>query len=130
MRKTSKATLARPTKVAVNIGDCFSDFAAWLVVTVFIISTIVGMAFVLVNKNHDIKNLKKEILRIERDNSDLDKQLQYRMAELERQKNSKQIIILAERLGLRPARGQQVEHLRVVQSVNQRIDKGYLTMVQ
>ena len=130
MGNTSKATLARPVKVAVNIGDCFSDFAAWLVVTVFIIGTIVGMAFVLVNKNHDIKNLKKEILRIERDNSDLDKQLQYRMAELERQKNSKQIIILAERLGLRPARGQQVEHLRVVQSVNQRIDKGYLTMVQ
>jgi ligand-binding sensor protein len=130
MGNTSKATLARPVKVAVNIGDCFSDFAAWLVVTVFIIGTIVGMAFVLVNKNHDIKNLKKEILRIERDNSDLDKQLQYRMAELERQKNSKQIIILAERLGLRPARGQQVEHLRVVQSVNQRVDKEYLTMVQ
>ncbi|NMA19025.1 MAG: hypothetical protein GX927_00465 [Lentisphaerae bacterium] len=130
MGNASKATLARPVKVAVNIGDCFSDFAAWLVVTIFIISTIVGMAFVLVNTNHDIKNLKKEILRIERDNSDLDKQLQYRLAELERQKNSKKIIILAERLGLRPARGQQVEHLRVVQSVNQRVDKEYLTMVQ
>ena len=130
MGTASKATLARPVKVAVNIGDCFSDFAAWLVVTIFIISTIVGMAFVLVNTNHDIKNLKKEILRIERDNSDLDKQLQYRLAELERQKNSKKIIILAERLGLRPARGQQVEHLRVVQSVNQRVDKEYLTMVQ
>ncbi len=130
MGNASKATLARPAKVSVNIGDCFSDFAAWLVVTCLIIGTIVGLAFVLVNKNHDIKNLKKEVLRIERDNSDLDKQLQYRMAELERQKNSKQIILLAERLGLRPARGQQVEHLRVVQNSNQRPDKSFLSMVQ
>ena len=130
MGNSSKATLARPAKVAVNIGDCFSDFAAWLVVTCFIVGTIVGVAFVLVNKNHDIKNLKKEILRIERDNSDLDKQLQYRMAELERQKNSKKIVLLAERLGLRPARSQQIEHLRVVQNANQWPDKGYLSMMK
>ena len=130
MGNASKATLTRPAKVAVDIGDCFSDFAAWLVVTCFIVGTIVGVAFVLVNKNQDIRNLKKEILRVERDNSDLDKQLQYRRAELERQKNSKQIILLAERLGLRPARGQQVEHLRVVHNRNQRLDNGYLSMIE
>jgi cell division protein FtsL len=130
MGNASKATLARPSKVSVNIGDCFSDFASWLVVTCLVVGTIVGLAFALVNKNHDIKNMRKEILRIERDNSDLDKQLQYRMAELERQKNSKRIIAQAERLGLRPARGQQVEHLRVVQSQHQKHNREFFSMLE
>ncbi|MFA6930145.1 MAG: hypothetical protein WCT05_07440 [Lentisphaeria bacterium] len=129
MANASKATLARPTKVAVNIGDCFSDFATGLLVTCFIVGTIVGVAFMLVNKNQNIKNLKKEILRVERDNCDLDKQTQYRKAELERQKNSKQIILLAERMGLKPARGQQVEHLRVVQFQQHKSHFEYLSMM-
>lgn len=129
MANASKATLARPTKVAVNIGDCFSDFATGLLVTCFIVGTIVGVAFMLVNKNQNIKNLKKEILRVERDNSDLDKQKQYRKAELERQKNGKQIILLAERQGLKPARGQQVEHLRVVQFQQHKRNIEYLSMM-
>ena len=116
MGNASKATLARPSKVSVNIGDCFSDFASWLVVTCLIVSAIVGLAFALVNKNHDIKNMRKEIENVKKENDDLGKQLQCCVAELERQKSSKLIIAQAERLGLRPARGQQVEHLRMVQN--------------
>lgn len=123
MGNASKTMLAKPSKVSVNIGDCFSDFASWLVVTCLIIGTVVGMAFALVNKNHDIKNMDSEISRIKKENSDLAKQLQCRMAELERQKNNKQIVTRAERLGLRPARGQQVEHLRMVKNNSPRHNK-------
>jgi hypothetical protein len=130
MGNASKATLARPSKVSVNIGDCFSDFASWLVVTCLIISAIVGLAFALVNKNHDIKNLHKEIERIKTDNSYLGKQLQCCEAELDRQKNSKRIIAQAERLGLRPARGQQVEHLRMLQNQQQQHNRSIFSMLE
>jgi hypothetical protein len=130
MSNISRATLAKPAKLSVNIADCFSDFACWLVLVAILVAALVWGGFLLINKNQEIKDLQKEVLRIAGENSALDKQLQYRRAELESQKNSKQIVVQAEKMGLRPARGQQVEHLRMVKEANPRPDDSFLSMLR
>ncbi|NMA44002.1 MAG: hypothetical protein GX946_11575 [Oligosphaeraceae bacterium] len=130
MSNISRASLAKPAKLSVNMSDCFSDFATWLVLVALLVGAVVWGGFLVINKNQEIKNLQKEVLRIAGENSALDKQLHYRRAELESQKNSKRIVVQAEKMGLRPARGQQVEHLRIVRETNLRHDNSYLSMLR
>lgn len=116
MSTSMKSRNVGNNRLPVSMGEFVSGLVAGLLATLLIAGGVVAGAYRFVKSTNENSVLRSEIVKVEKENTELEKSLQYRHAELERQKNSRNIIATARKLGMRPAYSNNVCYLQVIKS--------------